>query len=71
MDLYKIIKELHADLARINHLIAILEQMQPGKSTAPARTKRGRKAMSETEKREVSRRMKAYWAAKNKKQPPE
>lgn len=67
MDLYKIIKELQEDLSRIDHLIAILEQMQPWNSSPSAKARRGRKAMSEAEKREVSRRMKAYWETKRKK----
>ena len=67
MDLYKTIQILHAERERLTKLIAYLEHIQTSKAE-PARRKpqsrRGRKRMSEAERREVSERMKKYWAAR-------
>jgi hypothetical protein len=66
MDLYKAIQELYAEKEKLERVIASLEELQ--KSGAPAaeppklRNRRGRKSMSSKERREVSERMKNYWA---------
>jgi hypothetical protein len=70
MDLYKTIRDLQDELKRINYLITVLEDLQNGETAALPASRRGRKAMGESERAEVSRRMKAYWAAKNKKPKP-
>jgi hypothetical protein len=67
LDLYKTIQILHVERERLTKLIAYLEHVQTSKAE-PSRRKpqgrRGRKRMSESEKREVSERMKKYWAAR-------
>lgn len=67
MDLYKTIQILHAERERLARLIAYLEHLKPSKGE-PSRRKppgrRGRKRMSAGERREVSERMKKYWAAR-------
>jgi hypothetical protein len=63
MDLYKTIQDLREERERIDRLIANLEGRQP-------KSRRGRKSMGDDEKQEVSRRMKAYWAARRM-QPPD
>jgi hypothetical protein len=65
MDLYKAIRELYEEKRRLDQVIASLEALQEvdGKSETPAAPKRrGRKSMSPEEKKEVSERMKGYWA---------
>ena len=67
MDLYKTIQILHAERERLTKLIAYLEHLKTSKAE-PSRLKpqrrRGRKRMSEAERREVSERMKKYWEAR-------
>jgi hypothetical protein len=67
MDLNKAIRDLYAEKERLERVIASLEDLQkqpPGgaahKPKAPSR--RGRKSMSPAERREVSERMRKYWA---------
>jgi len=64
MDLFKTIKELQEEKRRIDVLIEILEQRLACSGSSPAPGRRGRKSMSEAERKEVSRRMRAYWAAR-------
>ena len=66
MDLYKTIRILHEERNRLDKLIASLEQLQADKSIEHqhAFPRRGRKGMSADERREVSERMKRYWAAR-------
>lgn len=66
MDLFKTIKELHEEKRRIDLLIEILEQRLASTDSSSAPRRRGRKSMSEAERQEVSRRMRAYWAARRK-----
>ena len=61
MDLYKAIQELTAQKKQIDLAIATLEALIRGE-TAPPKNRRGRKNMSEAERRIVSERMRAYWA---------
>ncbi len=73
MDLSAVIRELHAQKQAVERAIADLEllaltesargaNMQPEQPHVPRR--RGRKSMGEEERRTVSERMTAYWAAK-------
>ena len=65
MDLNSVIRELCAEKSRIDRTIATLEKLLAGHNgvvTADDRDPRGRKSMSPEERREVSQRMKRYWA---------
>lgn len=65
MDLYKTIRTLHEERKRLDKLIESLEQLQSseeGIGRARIVGRRGRKGMSADERREVSERMKRYWA---------
>ncbi len=70
MDLYKAIQELYAEKERLERVIASLEELQrttvqvPGLPSAARR--RGRKSMSEAERKVVSERMKEYWSSRKK-----
>ncbi len=67
MDFYSAIRELLEEKKRLDRLISTLEAMENGTIEASDLTavrRRGRKAMSEEERREVSERMKRYWAAR-------
>jgi hypothetical protein len=65
MDLYKTIRELHEEKARLDQVIVSLEELV--RSGEPLREfrfekRRGRKSMSPAERQAVSQRMKTYWA---------
>ena len=70
MDLRTTIRELYEEKQRIEEAIASLEELLGAKGRvaahAPAKSlrkgRRGRKDMSPEERREVSSRMKRYWA---------
>ena len=66
MDLYKAIQDLYAEKEKLERVIASLEELQrsPGALPVPLKTgkRRGRKSMSARERRDVSERMKRYWA---------
>jgi hypothetical protein len=63
MDLYQIIGDLIAERNRIARLIASLEEAAANGAKPDARAgRRGRKSMDEVARREVSERMKRYWA---------
>jgi hypothetical protein len=70
MDLRTTIRELYEEKQRIEEAIASLEELigARGRPAAPApaeslrKERRGRKNMSPEERREVSSRMKRYWA---------
>ena len=62
MDLTRTITELGLEKEKLVRVIASLEELQSGTTIAVPR--RGRKSMSLEERREVSARMKKYWAAK-------
>jgi NADH:ubiquinone oxidoreductase subunit E len=73
MDLYKAIQELYEEKARLERVIASLEELQKtaGALPEPASPKRrGRKSMNAKERQEVSARMKKYWEDRRK-QPTE
>jgi hypothetical protein len=61
MDLYKVIRDLCAEKERLDRTIAALEELSNTGVAHPPR-RRGRKSMSNEEKREISERMKKYWA---------
>ena len=60
MDLTATIDELRREKEKLVRVISSLEELQSGATIAAPR--RGRKSMSEEERREVSERMKKYWA---------
>ncbi len=65
MDLQKAIHALLVERQRIDQIIGELEQLQKadgGSDGAVQPKRRGRKSMNEQERREVSQRMKRYWA---------
>jgi hypothetical protein len=64
MDLYRIIGELVKERDRLQRIIESLESVE-GTTDKPGRvrrTARGRKSMDAAGRREVSERMKLYWA---------
>ena len=71
MDLDKIISELYVQRAKLDLVIAALEELQrvqqsaDGLAASPRR--RGRKSMSAEERLQVSERMKEYW--QNRRRP--
>jgi len=64
MDLYEAIRALHEEKKRIDRLIAVLEELERAGDRQPtgSRKRRGRKTMTAEERRQVSERMKRYWA---------
>ena len=67
MDVYHAIRELTEERDRLDALIAILEAHLEADSTSdrgPAKSRRGRKAMTTAERLKVSERMRRYWAAR-------
>lgn len=70
MDLYEAIRALHEEKKRIDRLIAVLEELERAGDRQPAvsRKRRGRKTMSAEERREVSERMKRYWAQRKERE---
>jgi hypothetical protein len=70
MDLRTTIRELYEEKRRIEDAIASLEDLlgatgrpaAPAPADSPRKGRRGRKDMSPEERREVSSRMKRYWA---------
>ena len=65
MDLTTTIAELRREKEKLVRAIASLEELQSGTmKAAPLRKRRGRKSMSEEERREVSTRMQRYWEAR-------
>lgn len=70
MDLYKAIRQLYEERARLDRVIASLEELQRaagGDTGGETPKRRGRKTMSEEERRQVSERMKQYWADRRRK----
>jgi hypothetical protein len=73
MDLNATIRALRADRDRLAAVIAQLEALTQGKNGTHAaykalapRSPRGRKSMGAEERREVSARMKRYWASRRR-----
>jgi hypothetical protein len=66
MDLKKTILDLYAEKEKLERVIASLEELQRAAEANPAlpgaSRRRGRKSMGAQERRDVSQRMKKYWA---------
>jgi hypothetical protein len=68
VDIFKALKALHEERQKLDEVITVLEKLQINnkeRSDAfPLKPvpRRGRKSMDEEARREVSRRMKSYWA---------
>jgi hypothetical protein len=68
MDLNKAIRDLHAELDKLNEVISAMEEFERT-GTLPSPRRRGRKSMDEKERKLVSERMKKYWDSRRKKKP--
>ena len=70
MDLDSVLRFLHEEKQKLERVIASLEQLLAiqaiGSTTAATAKKRGRKSMSEEERRTVSARMKRFWTERKK-----
>jgi hypothetical protein len=67
MDLTKAMRELHLEKQRIDRAIASLEDLAHDTPAPEAPgERRGRKSMGEAERRDVSARMKKYWASRRR-----
>ena len=62
MDLYKIIGDLVDERNRIARIIESLEEAAGTREAPAAKKRRGRKSMDPKARREVSERMRRYWA---------
>ena len=75
MDLLKALQELYAEKEKLERVIAALEDLQRTAGELPELPgmpkRRGRKNMSQRERREVSERMKKYWDGRRKNGPPD
>jgi hypothetical protein len=62
------IQQLQAQKQRIQRAIALREELHrnQGSSSAAALKRRGRKSMGSEERREMSERMKRYWASRRR-----
>jgi hypothetical protein len=73
MNINKAIRDLYAEKKRLDNVIASLEEMQHTAALVNAAVpekKRGRKAMDEQARQQVSDRMKRYWAGRRKPEQP-
>lgn len=78
MDLDKIVAELREEMERIGKAIGLLEEQseapkarrgrKPGKATATASAKPGRKGLTPAGRKRLSEMMKKRWAERRKKQ---
>lgn len=70
MDLSRAIEYLYAERDRLVTAIAQLESLNNSgaATTTRVRSRRGRKSMGAAERREVSERMRKYWARRRKAQ---
>lgn len=71
MDLERMILELRERLKYVDRIIAALEQLERATGVQPpdagcGNKRRGRKFMTDEERRKVSERMKRYWSARRK-----
>jgi hypothetical protein len=68
MDLYKAIQDLYTEKEKLERVIASLEELQRSAVAVPLLPKpvqrRGRKSMNSQERRDVSERMRKYWAGR-------
>jgi hypothetical protein len=65
-DLYRIIRELVDERNKLDRIISSIEQMilSGEASGEPALKRRGRKSMDSAARKQVSERMKRYWATR-------
>ena len=70
VDVKELIRELYTQKERLVRAIALLEELAVYRQGVPLAgepsERRGRKSMGAEERREVSQRMKKYWAARRK-----
>jgi len=66
MDLNATLLELRAQRDKLDAVIKQLEGLKNGSGPVKPRSPRGRKSMGDSERREVSARMKRYWAKRRK-----
>jgi hypothetical protein len=74
MDVRETIRLLKIEKERLERAIALLEELQVGGGAHPPNItpeRRGRKSMPTEERREVSDRMKTYWASRRQRKPEE
>ena len=64
MDIEKIFEELRAERNRLEVIIVALERLYGTDATAAVPNRRGRKFMDKQGRKEVSLRMKQYWATR-------
>ena len=64
MDLQKAIRELYEEKERIDGVIASLEQYLRLNGPGQPKRRRGRKSRGPEERKEVSARMRSYWASR-------
>ncbi len=68
MDVHEIIRQLYEERERVDHAIRSLEELLAKEASGDtARKRRGRKSMSQEERRQVSKRMRKYWEDRRKK----
>jgi hypothetical protein len=66
MDFDQLLSFLNAEKKKFDRVIASLEKLQGITPTTAVPGRRGRKSMGEEERREVSVRMKRFWAERRK-----
>ncbi|MEJ7606721.1 MAG: hypothetical protein WKF37_10745 [Bryobacteraceae bacterium] len=66
MDLWQAIESLYVEKQKLDKAIATLEALKDGTTLSESQGRRGLNGMSETERREVSERMRNYWATRRK-----
>jgi hypothetical protein len=67
MDLDKVIRKLYEERAKLDDIITSLELLKRSAAVVEkevVKKRRGRKFMSEEDRKEVSERMKKYWASR-------
>jgi hypothetical protein len=64
VDLHRLIRELSDMKKHFDRTIAALEGLAGTLDIKPVKSRRGRKSMDARERREVSERMKRYWAGR-------
>lgn len=67
MDIHKIIQELYEERDRIDRVIKSIEALGGDQELVFEPKRRGRKTMSQEERRQISQRMRKYWENRRKK----
>ena len=73
VDLSRALRDLYEEKQRLEQAIALLEDLQQAEGDAPQSDgvkRRGRKGMDQDERKEVSLRMRAYWARRRGQKSP-